>query len=81
MAVMGFLDRFIPARKAEANEAVVSAVINATDNGFTSPDASYGNFAQQGYAGNELVFACIREIATSTAEANARACTTQTTKD
>ena len=67
---MGFLDRFIPARKAEANEAVVSAVINATDNGFTSPDASYGNFAQQGYAGNELVFACIREIATSTAEAN-----------
>jgi HK97 family phage portal protein len=69
MAVMGFLDRFIPARKAEANEAVVSAVINATDNGFTSPDASYGNFAQQGYAGNELVFACIREIATSTAEA------------
>ena len=67
---MGFLDRFIPARKAEANEAVVSAVINATDNGFTSPDASYGNFAQEGYAGNELVFACIREIATSTAEAN-----------
>ena len=67
---MGFLDRFIPARKAEANEAVVSAVINATDNGFTSPDASYGNFAKEGYAGNELVFACIREIATSTAEAN-----------
>jgi HK97 family phage portal protein len=67
---MGFLDRFLPARKAEANEAVVSAVINATDNGFTSPDASYGNFAQEGYAGNELVFACIREIATSTAEAN-----------
>ena len=66
---MGFLDRFIPARKAEANESVVSAVINATDNGFTSPDASYGNFAREGYAGNELVFACIREIATSTAEA------------
>lgn len=66
---MGFLDRFIPARKAEANEAVVSAVINATDNGFTSPDASYGNFAREGYTGNELVFACIREIATSTAEA------------
>ena len=66
---MGFLDRFIPARKAEANEVIVSTVINATDNGFTSPDASYGNFAREGYAGNELVFACIREIATSTAEA------------
>lgn len=66
---MGFLDRFIPARKAEANEAVVSAVINANDNAYSSPDASYGNFAREGYAGNELVFACIREIATSTAEA------------
>lgn len=66
---MGFLDRFLPARKAEANEAVVSTVINATDSGFASPDASYGNFAREGYAGNELVFACIREIATSTAEA------------
>ena len=66
---MGFLDRFIPARKAEANEVIVSTVINATDSGFTSPDASYSNFAREGYAGNELVFACIREIATSTAEA------------
>lgn len=66
---MGFLDRFIPARKAEANEAVVSAVINANDNAYSSPDASYGNFAREGYVGNELVFACIREIATSTAEA------------
>jgi len=66
---MGFLDRFIPARKAEANEVIVSTVINATNSGFTSPDASYGNFAREGYAGNELVFACIREIATSTAEA------------
>ena len=66
---MGFLDRFIPSWKAEANEVIVSTVINATNSGFTSPDASYGNFAREGYAGNELVFACIREIATSTAEA------------
>tara|TARA_R100000808_G_scaffold1666_1_gene7386 strand:+ start:486 stop:2465 length:1980 start_codon:yes stop_codon:yes gene_type:complete len=66
---MGFLDRFIPYRKQEPNDAVVSAVVSNFDIGNAFPDASYSNFAREGYAGNELVFACIREIATSASEA------------
>jgi len=67
---LSFLDRLIPSRKAEPNDVVVSSVLNATtQTGTAFPDASYSNFAREGYAGNELVFACIREIATSSSEA------------
>ena len=64
---MGILDRF--RGKQESNEQIVTSVMNQTDLQPSYPDANYASFAQHGYAGNELVFACIREIATSSAEA------------
>jgi len=64
---MGIIDFF--RAKQENNEAVVTSVINSTDQQPSYPDANYASFSQKGYAGNELVFACIREIATSSAEA------------
>lgn len=64
---MGILDFF--RAKQENNEAIVSSVVNSTDMQPSYPDANYASFSQKGYAGNELVFACIREIATSSAEA------------
>ena len=62
---MGILDFF--RAKQENNEAIVSSVVNSTDLQPSYPDANYASFSQKGYAGNELVFACIREIATSSA--------------
>ena len=64
---MGIFDRF--RGKQENNESIVTSVINSTDLQPSYPDANYASFSQKGYAGNELVFACIREIATSSAEA------------
>ena len=64
---LSFLDRIF--RTKEANTDVVSSVVQATNMLPGFPDANYASFSQQGYAGNELVFSCIREIATSAAEA------------
>ncbi len=64
---MGFFDRF--RGKQENNENIVTSVMNQTDMQPSYPDANYSSFSINGYAGNELVFACIREIATSSAEA------------
>ncbi len=64
---MGIFDFF--RSKQENNENIVSSVTNSLEQQPSYPDANYASFSQNGYAGNELVFACIREIATSSAEA------------
>ena len=65
---MSLFDRVF-GTKQEANDTVVSSVVSATNMLPAYPDANYASFSQRGYAENELVFACIREIATSAAEA------------
>ena len=69
---MSIFDRFFGAKQDESNEAISSAVINQINTQPSYPDANYASFSQSGYMGNELVFACVREIATSSAEANLR---------
>ena len=66
---MGLFD-LIFRKQYEANEASITLTTQGT--GFAElPDVNYGNYAKEGYEKNELVFACIREIATSTSEAPA----------
>ena len=67
---MSFLDRFF---KSTEKQMVAGAEIGAAvplnyDVGqATYPDANYANFASEGYAKNEIVHACIRELAAAAA--------------
>ena len=67
---MSFLDRFF---KSTEKQMVAGAEIGAAvplnyDVGqATYPDANYANFASEGYAKNEIVHACIRELSTAAA--------------
>ena len=67
---MSFLDRFF---KSTDKQIVAGAEIGAAvplnyDVGqATYPDANYANFASEGYAKNEIVHACIRELAAAAA--------------
>ena len=65
---LSFLDRLLGKQQQYEGSAVTS-IMNTTANLPAYPDANYASFSQRGYAENELVFACIREIATSAAEA------------
>ena len=66
---MSFLDRFFPAAlKQYPGEEVGGTVPLNYDVGDASyPDASYANFASEGYGKNEIVHACIRELAVAAA--------------
>jgi len=61
---MGFLDFF------RQKVALPDEYITMATNGYaTPPPVNYENFAKEGYEKNEIVYACIREIATSASEA------------
>ena len=66
---MSFLDRFFPAAlKQYPGEEVGGTVpLNYDVGQATYPDASYANFASEGYGKNEIVHACIRELAVAAA--------------
>ena len=66
---MSFLDRFFPATlKQYPGEEVGGTVpLNYDVGQATYPDASYANFASEGYGKNEIVHACIRELAVAAA--------------
>jgi HK97 family phage portal protein len=69
---MGILDRILNRKQYDGDEA--SMTITTQGTGFAElPDVNYSNYAKEGYEKNELVFACIREIATSASEAPAMA--------
>ena len=54
-------------RKAEHGEVTVAVPLNYDVGQATYPDASFESFATEGYAKSEIVHACIRELAVSSA--------------
>ena len=67
---MSFLDRFFRTSEKQmvADPEIGAAVpLNYDVGQATYPDANYANFASEGYAKNEIVHACIRELATAAA--------------
>ena len=66
---MGLFDRILGKQQQYESSSVIGSIVNAGGNMPSYPDANYASFSQRGYAGNELVFSCIREIATSASEA------------
>ena len=67
---MSFLDRFFRTSEKQmvADPEIGAAIPLNYDVGQASyPDANFANFASEGYAKNEIVHSCIRELATSAA--------------
>ena len=65
---MSFLDRFFSAKQyADQGEIGTTIPMNYDVGQASYPDASFANFASEGYAKNEIVHACIRELAVSAA--------------
>lgn len=56
----------------EAKQDAVGATVTVLPGQPRFPSASFGQFAEGGYKKNELVYACIQEIATSASEAPLR---------
>jgi len=54
-------------RKAEPGDVAVAVPLNYDVGQATYPDASFENFASEGYGKSEIVHACIRELAVSAA--------------
>ena len=65
---MSFLDRFFSAKQyADSGEIGTTIPMNYDVGQASYPDASFANFASEGYGRNEIVHACIRELAVSAA--------------
>ena len=66
---MSFLDRFFPAalKQYPGEEMGGTVPLNYDVGQATYPDASFANFASEGYGKNEIVHACIRELAVAAA--------------
>ena len=65
---MSFLDRFFSAKQyADHGEIGTTIPMNYDVGQASYPDASFANFASEGYGKNEIVHACIRELAISAA--------------
>ena len=67
---MSFLDRFLKSTDKQivaGAENGAAGPLNYDVGQATYPDANYANFASEGYAKNEIVHACIRELAAAAA--------------
>ena len=67
---MRLLDRFFPgsAKQLPSEPEVAGTVPLSYNPGLASyPDANFSNFASEGYGKNEVVYSCIRELATGAA--------------
>ena len=60
---MAFWDNWF----TKQNELAATVPLNLNVGIASYPDANYSNFASEGYAKNEIVHACIRELAISAA--------------